>query len=74
MPHLKLITIGIIHRPQNQSKFIDNFEENLGKLNRSYHEICFLGDFNTNPFENEKYVFDRSSNNKKNLDSFTKKY
>ena len=70
MPHTKPITIGIIYRPPNQSKFLDIFEANLPKLNTSFREIYFLGD----PFENGKYIFDKSSSNNKNLDSFTKKY
>ena len=74
MPHTKPILVGIIYRPPKQSKFLDIFEENLPKLNKSYHEIYFLGDFNINLFENGKYVFQKSSSNNKNLDSFTKKY
>ena len=58
----------------NQSKFLDIFEENLPKINTSYCEIYFLGDFNIDLFENGKYVFDKCSRNNKNLDSFTKKY
>ena len=34
-----IITIGIIWRPPNQSKFLDIFEEYLSKLNISYCEI-----------------------------------
>ena len=45
MPHTKPITVGIIYRPPNQSKFLDIFEENLPKLNTSYRKIYFLGDF-----------------------------
>ena len=63
MPHTKPITVGIIYRPPNQSKFLDIFEENLPKLNTSYREIYFLGDFNINLFENGKYVFHKSSSN-----------
>ena len=74
MPHTKLITVGIIYRLPNQSKFLDIFEENLPKLNTNYREIYFLGDFNINLFENDKYVFQKSSSNNKNLDLFTKKY
>ena len=36
MPHTKPITIRIIYRPQNQSKFLDIFEENLPKLNSGF--------------------------------------
>ena len=32
MPHTKPITIGIIYRSPNQSKFLDIFEENLPNL------------------------------------------
>ena len=71
MPHTKPITVGIIYRPPNQSKFRDIFEENLPKLNTSYREIYFLGDFNINLFGNGKYVFQKSSSDNKNLDSFT---
>ena len=74
MPHVKPITLGIIYRPPNQSKYLDIFEENLPKFNASYRKISFLGDFNINLFENGKYLFDKSSSNNKNLDSFTKKY
>ena len=74
MPHTKPITVGIIYRPPNKSKFLDIFEENLPQINTSYRESYFLGDFNINLFENGKYVFHKSSSNKKNLDSFTKKY
>ena len=74
MPHMKPITIGIIYRPPNLSKFLKIFEENLPKLSARYHEIYFLGTFNINISENRKYVLDKSSSNNKNLDSFTKKY
>ena len=74
MPQTKPITAGIIYRPLNQSKFVDIFEENLPKLNTSYRGIYFLGNFDINLFENGKYIFDKSSSNNKNLDSFTKKY
>ena len=65
MPHTKPITIGIIYRPPNQSKFLDIFEENLPKINISYREIYFLGDFNINLFENAKHDFDKFSSNNK---------
>ena len=74
MPHAKPITVAIIYRHPNQSKFLDIFEENLPKLNTNYREIYFLGDFNINLFENDKFVFQKSSSNNKNLDLFTKKY
>ena len=35
MEHTKPITVGIIYRPPNQSKFLDIFEENLPKLIKS---------------------------------------
>ena len=74
MPHTKPITVGIIYRSPNHSEFLYIFQENLPKLNISYREIYFLGDFNINLFENGKYLFQKSSSNNKNLDSFTKKY
>ena len=74
MPHTKPITIGSIYRPPNQPKFLDIFEENLPKLNSSYREIYFLGDFYIKLFEKGKYILDKSPSNDKNLDSFTKKY
>ena len=54
MPQTKPITVAIIYRAPNQTKFLDIFEENLPKRNTSYHEIYFLGDFNINLFENGK--------------------
>ena len=74
MPQTKSITVGIIYRPPNQSKFLDIFEENLPILNTNYREIYFLGHFNINLFKNGKYIFQKSSSNNKNLDSFAKKY
>ena len=71
---MKLITIGIIYRPPNQSKFLDIFEENLPKFNKSYRETYFLGDFNIDLFDNRKCVFGKSSSNSRNLDSVTKKH
>ena len=71
MPHTKPITIGIIYGPSNQSEFLDIFEENLSKVNTSYRETYFHGDFHINFFENGKCVFDKSSINNKNLDPFT---
>ena len=53
MPHTKPITVEIIYRHGNQTKFLDIFEENLPKLNASYREIYFLGNFNKNIFENK---------------------
>ena len=69
MPHTKPITVGIIYRPPNKPKFLDIFKENLPKLNTSYREFYFLGDFNINLFENGKYVFHKSSSNNKNIHS-----
>ena len=74
MPNTKPIAVGIIYRPQNQSKRLAIYEENLPKLNTSYREIYYLGDFNINLLENGKYVFRKSYTHNKNLDSFTKKY
>ena len=73
MADTKLITIGIIYRPPNQPKFLDIFEENLPQVNISHREIYFPGEFNINFFENGKYVFDKSSNNSRSLDPFTKR-
>ena len=41
MPHTKSTTIVILYKPQNQSNFINIFEENLPKLNTSYREIYY---------------------------------
>ena len=49
-------------------------KKNLPQLNTSYRETYFLVDFNINLFENGKCVFQKSSSNNENLDSFTKKY
>ena len=46
MPHTKPITIAIIYRPQNQTKCLDIFEEDLPKLNTGYRGIYLLGNFN----------------------------
>ena len=72
--HTKSIRIGIIYRPLNQPRVRDIFGENLPIRNISYPEIHFLGEFNINCFENEKYGLDKSSSNNKNHNWFTKKY
>ena len=41
MPHTKPITVGIIYRPQNQSKFLDIFEENLPILKSTQPMVKF---------------------------------
>ena len=65
--------LELLKDPPNQSKVLDILEENQPKLNTSCCEIYFLGAFNIILFENGKYVFEKSSSNNKNLDSFKKK-
>ena len=73
MSHTKPSTVGIVCRPPNQLTFLDIFKEKLPKLNKSYRETYFLSDINFNLSENGKRVFQKSSSNNKNLDSFRKK-
>ena len=72
MPNTKLIRIGIIYKPPNQSNFLEIFEQNPSKLNTSYCETYFLTDFSINLFEYRKHAFDKSSSFNKNLQYLTK--
>ena len=61
-------------RNRSQLELFTDSQISLPKLNTRYCEIYVLHDFNINLYENRIYVFDKSSSNNKNLDSFIKKY
>ena len=56
LPKSKLITLGIIYRPPDQSSFIDDFSNAVKELASQGNETYFLGDFNINLFIDGHYV------------------
>ena len=56
MPKTKLITVGIVDRPPNQTIFIKTLNEKFEKLDATNKETYFLGDFNINLYHNGKYI------------------
>ena len=56
LPKSKLITLGIIYRPPDQSSFIDDFSIAVKELASQGNETYFLGDFNINLFIDGHYV------------------
>ena len=47
---------GVFYRPPNQAEFMDLMVEKFSNLNLKDNEIYFLGDFNINLFQNDKYI------------------
>ena len=56
LPKSKAITTGVFYRPPNQAEFMYLMVEKLSNLNLKDNEIYLLGDFNTNLFQNGKYI------------------
>ena len=54
LPKSKAITIGVFYKPPNQAEFMDLMVEKFSNLNLKDNEICLLGDFNINLFQNGK--------------------
>ena len=65
-PKTKPISVGIIYKPPSQSKFLQQIIKEFEALDLD-HEIYVLGDFNINLLFGDKYILNKSSDNK-NLD------
>ena len=56
LPKAKLLIVGIIYRPPNQSNFLEIINTNFDKLDINSKESHILGDFNINMYQNNKYI------------------
>ena len=56
-PNCEPIVEGTIYRPPNQTNFLEIFHEKLSKVDINNIETCILGDFNSNWWQNGRYVF-----------------
>ena len=78
LPKTKPITVGIVYKPLNQTKFIKTLNEHFVKLNTNNKETYILGDFNINLYHNGKYIICKNntlvsrsvSNNARNYNQF----
>ena len=52
----KLITVGIVYQPPNQTNFIRTLNENFAKLDTANKETYVLGNFNIYLYRNDKYI------------------
>ena len=56
LPKTKLIIVGIVLRPPNQTNFIKTLNENFAELDTTDKETYILGDFNINLYHNGKCI------------------
>ena len=55
LPKTKLILIGILYRPLDQSKFIDKLSTTISETD-NFQEVYILGDLNINLINNQKHT------------------
>ena len=67
LPKSKLVTLGIIYRPPDQSSFIDDFNIVLKELASQGNKAYFLGDFNIKFFFEGQYVLKNHTQNLERL-------
>ena len=75
-PKTKPITVGVIHKPPNQTRFLEQIITEFETLDL-YNEYYVLGDFNINLLFKGKCIFDKPNEFRqfyKELSSETKKY
>ena len=61
LPNSKPITEGTIHRPPNQSKFLEALNENIKKIDSISNETYILGDFSINLSLDDFYIFSKKN-------------
>ena len=61
LPKTKPMTVGIVHRPPFHTSFLEIMNEHFYKLDTINKEIYILGDFNTNLYLSNRYVFERNA-------------
>ena len=56
LPKTKPVTVGIIHRPPNQSNFLHDLNKHFAKLDTLKKELYIIGDFNINLYQNQTHA------------------
>ena len=56
LKNLHPITVGILYRPPDQNKFLEELSNDLNKLNLEKTEMILLGDININLLQKGKYI------------------
>ena len=70
IPKVKPISIGIFYRPPNANAFLETFQNDLTLTDFTKSEVYFLGDFNINLLQNNKFVLkENQPHDSKNLNS-----
>ena len=70
IPKIKPISIGIFYRPPNVNTFLETFLNGLKLIDFTKSEVYFLGDFNINLLQNNKFVLKENQPlDSKNLNS-----
>ena len=70
IPKVKPISIGIFYRPPNVNTFMETFPNDLKLIDFTKSEVYFLGDFNINLLQNNKFVLKENQPlHSKNLNS-----
>ena len=70
IPKVKPISIGIFYRPPNVNTFLETFLNDLKLIDFTKSEVYFLGDFNINLLQNNKFVLKENQPlDSKNLNS-----
>lgn len=59
LPNSKPITVGKIHRPQNQTNFLEVLSNKMNKINPVDNKIYIFGDFNIYLFLNDSYILEK---------------
>ena len=53
--------MGTVYHPPGQSSFTETITEHFLKINTNDRDIHILGDFNTNLFSKQKYIFHQTN-------------
>ena len=61
LPNTKPIVARIIYQPPSQSEFLEIINTHFSKLDTNNNEIYILGDFNTNLYPNNSYIFQKNN-------------
>ena len=70
IPKVKPISIGIFYRPPNVNTFMETFLNDLKLIDFTKSKVYFLGDFNMNLLQNNKFVLKENQPlDSKNLNS-----
>ena len=70
IPKVKPISIGIFYRPPNVNTFLETFLNDLKLIDFTKSEVYFLGDFDINLLQNNKFVLKENQPlDSKNLNS-----